>query len=421
MSTSKRIIIIGAGFAGLRLAQELEKSKYEILLIDKNNYHQFQPLLYQVATARLEPASIAFPLRKVFQYSKSVRIRIAKVKEVDATAKIIYTSAGEFRYDFLVMAQGCTTNYFGNKNLERSTFPMKSVPEALQLRNRILQTFEEAIEKSGEELQAALNFVIVGGGPTGVELAGALAEMKTNILPKDYPEKDFSKLTIYLIESAPNVLNVMSDASKKAAKEYLKKMGVVVMNNTLVKDYNGTIVQLADGSTIAARNVIWSAGIIGNKVEGFPEESYTRGGRLIVDRYNEVENLQNIYALGDISWMATPKYPTGHPQVASVAIEQAKVLARNFKKLSQLEIREEFEYHDKGSMATVGKRKAVVDLPSFSFQGRLAWLTWMFVHLMLILSVKNKLIVFINWASSYFSNDSTLRVMIKPVSKKVQN
>lgn len=421
MSASKRIIIIGAGFAGLRLAQDLEKSKYEILLIDKNNYHQFQPLLYQVATARLEPASIAFPLRKVFQYSKSVRIRIAKVKQVDAALKIVYTSAGEFRYDYLVMAQGCTTNYFGNKNLERSTFPMKSVPEALQLRNRILQTFEEALEKSGDELQAALNFVIVGGGPTGVELAGALAEMKTNILPKDYPEKDFSKLTIYLIESAPNVLNVMSEASKKAAKEYLIKMGVVVMNNTLVKDYDGNIVQLADGSTIAARNVIWSAGIIGNKVEGFPEESYTRGGRLVVNRYNEVENLQDIYGLGDISWMTTPKYPTGHPQVASVAIEQARVLAKNFRKLSHSQIREEFEYHDKGSMATVGKRKAVVDLPSFSFQGRLAWFTWMFVHLMLILSVKNKLIIFINWASSYFSNDSTLRVMIKPVSKKVQN
>lgn len=421
MSTSKRIIIVGAGFAGLRLAQDLEKSNYEVLLIDKNNYHQFQPLMYQVATARLEPASIAFPLRKVFQHSKNVRIRIAKVKKVDSVSKTLHTSAGEFPYDYLVMAQGCTTNYFGNENLERAAFPMKSVPEALQLRNRILQTFEESLSTTGEELQAMLNFVIVGGGPTGVELAGALAEMKTNVLPKDYPDQDFSKLTIYVIESAPNVLNVMSDESKHAAKKYLTEMGVVVMNGTLVKDYDGKIVQLGDGSTIAARNVIWSAGIIGNKVDGFPEESYTRGGRLVVNRYNEVEGLEDIYALGDIAWMATPKYPTGHPQVASVAIEQAKVLAKNFKKLSHATIREEYDYHNKGSMATVGKRKAVVDLPSFSFQGRLAWLTWMFVHLMLILSVKNKLITFINWASSYFSNDSTLRVMIKPVARKVKN
>ena len=421
MSSSKRIIIVGAGFAGLRLAQDLEKSNYEILLIDKNNYHQFQPLMYQVATARLEPASIAFPLRKVFQHSKNVRIRIGEVNSVDASAKILRTSAGEFPYDYLVMAQGCTTNYFGNQEMERHAFPMKSVPEALQLRNRILQTFEEAVSKSGDELQATLNFVIVGGGPTGVELAGALAEMKTNILPKDYPDKDFSQLTIYVIESAPNVLNVMSEESKKVAKEYLIEMGVKVMNNTLVKEYDGKTVLLGDGSTINARNVIWSAGIIGNKVEGFPEESYTRGGRLVVDRYNEVIGLEDIYALGDISWMSTEKYPTGHPQVASVAIEQGKVLAKNFKNLSHATIRQEFEYHDKGSMATVGKRKAVVDLPSFSFQGRLAWLTWMFVHLMLILSVKNKLITFINWASSYFSNDSTLRVMIKPVARKVEN
>lgn len=421
MTSSKRIIIVGAGFAGLRLAQDLEKSKYEILLIDKNNYHQFQPLMYQVATARLEPASIAFPLRKVFQHSTNVRIRIGEVESVDISAKKLYTTAGDFSYDYLVMAQGCTTNYFGNKEMERHAFPMKSVPEALQLRNRILETFEEAVSKSGDELQAILNFVIVGGGPTGVELAGALAEMKTNILPKDYPDKDFSKLTIYVIESAPNVLNVMSEDSKKAAKEYLIEMGVTVMNNTLVKEYDGTTVLLGNGSSIAAKNVIWSAGITGNQVAGFPEEVYTRGGRMVVGRYNDVIGLDDIYAIGDISWMATPKYPTGHPQVASVAIEQGKVLSKNFKKLSHATILEEFEYHDKGSMATVGKRKAVVDLPSFSFQGRLAWLTWMFVHLMLILSVKNKLITFINWASSYFSNDSTLRVMIKPATRKADN
>src|SRR5690606_32019164 len=263
-----------------------------------------------------------------------------------------------------------------------------------------------------------LNFVIVGGGPTGVELAGALIEMKTNVLPKDYPDKDFSKLTIYLIEGSPNVLNAMSDASRKASRKYLEKMGVIVRTSTVVKNYDGTTVTLDDGSTIEAKNLIWAAGIIGNQIDGIPEESITRGNRVIVNRYNQVANMTDVYAIGDIAYMETPKYPKGHPQVASVAIEQAKVLAKNFKLLAKGNQPKEYEYHNKGSMATIGKRKAVVDLPSFSFQGRLAWFMWMFVHLMLILGVKKRLLVFINWAYSYFNNDSTLRVLIKPVPSK---
>ncbi|THD33385.1 MAG: NAD(P)/FAD-dependent oxidoreductase [Flavobacterium johnsoniae] len=422
METQKRIIIVGAGFAGLTLAEDLENTGYEVYLIDRNNYHQFQPLLYQVATARLEPASISFPLRKVFQRSKNVKIRIADVLSVEADKKCLKTSIGDFSYDYLVLAYGCRTNYFGNKDLEHCAFPMKSVPEAIQLRNRILQTFEDAvITKSPEELQYILNFVIVGGGPTGVELAGALAEMKKNILPKDYPDKDFSKLTVYLLEGSPNVLNAMSDDSKKVSRKYLEQLGVIVKTGTVVENYDGRTVRLKNGETIEAKNVIWAAGVTGNQIEGIPETAITRGNRLIVNRFNEIENLKDVFAIGDIAYMTTPKYVNGHPQLAAVANEQAKVLAKNFKLLAKNKPLKEYEYHDKGSMATIGKRKAVVDLPSFSFQGRFAWFTWMFVHLMLILSVKNKLTIFVNWAFSYFSNDSTLRVLIKPVTKKVDN
>lgn len=422
METKKRIIIVGAGFAGLTLAEDLENTDYEVYLIDRNNYHQFQPLMYQVATARLEPASISFPLRKVFQRSKNVKIRIADVLSVDSENKSLKTSIGDFSYDYLVLAYGCKTNYFGNKNLENCAFPMKSVPEAIQLRNRILQTFEDAvITKNPEELQYILNFVIVGGGPTGVELAGALSEMKKNILPKDYPDKDFSKLTIYLLEGSPNVLNAMSDDSKKVSRQYLEQLGVIVKTSTVVENYEGRTVSLKNGETIEAKNVIWAAGVTGNQIEGITEASITRGNRLIVNRFNEVENMKDVFAIGDIAYMTTPKYVNGHPQLAAVANEQAKVLAKNFKLVTKNKARKEYEYHDKGSMATIGKRKAVVDLPSFSFQGRLAWFTWMFVHLMLILSVKNKLTIFVNWAFSYFNNDSTLRVLIKPVTKKVEN
>lgn len=421
MKARKRIIIVGAGFAGLRLSQDLKDSPYEVFLIDKNNYHQFQPLMYQVATARLEPASISFPLRKVFQHSKNVRIRIADVLAVDPAQKILKTSIGDYSYDYLVLAQGCSTNYFGNENLEKCAFPMKSVPEAIQLRNRILQTFEDAVITPAEDLQFLLNFVIVGGGPTGVELAGALAEMKTNILPKDYPDKDFSKLAIYLIEGSPFLLNSMSDDSKKASREYLERMGVIVKTQMIVENYDGRNVTFKGGETIAAKNVIWAAGITGNRLDGLPEDCYTRGNRLVTNRFSELKNFSDIYAVGDIAYMETPKFPSGHPQVASVAIEQAQVLAKNFVRLVKDRERELYEYHDKGSMATIGKRKAVVDLPGFSFQGRFAWLLWMFVHLMLILSVKNKILVFVTWMFSYFNNDSTLRVLIKPVQKQVNN
>ncbi len=420
MRTRKRIIIVGAGFAGLRLAQDLRNSPYEIYLFDKNNYHQFQPLMYQVASARLEPASISFPLRKVFQKCKHIHIRIAEVLSVEPSVKLLHTSIGEFEYDYLVLAMGCDTNYFGNKLMEQYAYPMKSVPESIQLRNRMLQTFEDAVIAPPDQLQSLLNFVIVGGGPTGVELAGALAEMKKNILPKDYPDQDFSRLTIYLLEGSPNLLNVMSEDSKKAARRYLEELGVTVMTSTIVEKYDGHIVTLNSGEQIPSKNVVWAAGVIGNTMEGIPKDLAVRGNRLPVNRFNELDQLEDIYVVGDVAFMTEPKYPNGHPQVASVAIAQAKNLAKNFRALAAGRMRREFSYKDKGSMATVGKRKAVVDLPGFSFQGRFAWFTWMFVHLMLILSIKNKLSIFINWSFSYFNNDSTLRVLLKPARKQIE-
>jgi NADH dehydrogenase len=409
----QRVVILGAGFAGLRLARGLENTGYDVWLIDRYNYHQFQPLMYQVATARLEPSSISFPLRKVFQRKHNITIRIAEIKHVETATKVVHTALGEISYDRLVIAMGCTTNYFGNERIHEHAFPMKSVPNAMALRNRILQTFEDTIEAGPEERQALLNFVIVGGGPTGVELSGAMAEMKKNILPKDYPEVDFSRFTIYLLEGSPNTLNSMSDPSKARSRKYLEELGVIVRTGTTVEDYDGTTVRLKGGETIVAKNVIWAAGVIANLLDGIPASSMVRGNRLKTDRFSAVEGLTDVYAIGDIAYMVTPKYPNGQPQLANVAIAQGAHLARNFKRDLKGEPRIEFEYHNKGTMATVGKRKAVVDLPGISFQGWFAWLTWMFVHLMLLLNVKNKIAVFLNWMMSYFANDSTLRLMLK--------
>lgn len=409
----QRVVILGAGFAGLRLARSLENTDYDVWLIDRHNYHQFQPLMYQVATARLEPASISFPLRKVFQRKHNMTIRIAEVEHVDTAGKVVRTSLGDIAYDRLIIAMGCTTNYFGNDRIREYSFPMKSVPNAMALRNRILQTFEDTIEAGPAERQALLNFVIVGGGPTGVELAGAMAEMKKYVLPKDYPEVDFSRFTIYLLEGSPHTLNAMSEASKIKSQQYLEQLGVIVRTGTVVEDYDGNVVRLKGGETITTRNVIWAAGVIANRLDGIPASSMVRGNRLKTNRFGEVEGVDDVYAVGDVAYMPTPKYPNGHPQLANVAIAQAAHIARNFRRELKGQTRIEFEYHNKGTMATVGKRKAVVDLPGFSFQGFFAWLTWMFVHLMLLLNVKNRIIVFMNWMMSYFANDSTLRLMLK--------
>lgn len=418
---NQKIVILGGGFAGLTLAQKLSKSSFEITLIDRFNYHQFQPLFYQVASGRIEPSSISFPLRKIFQKKDNVHIRIAEIKSLDTRKQLVHTGVGDFAYDQLVVATGCTTNFFGNEEIARNAYPMKSTTEALALRNHILTNFENALVADKKELTEIMNIVVVGAGPTGVELSGALAELKRNILPKDYPDMDFSPLKIFLLEGSDKVLGPMSEMSHKKGKQYLENLGVEVWLNALVASYDGKKVQLKDGRVIPTRNLIWAAGVNGNLPEGFSQTAIQRrGNRLVVDRFNRVNGLINVYCLGDLAYMETEHFPKGHPQVANVAINQAKNLAKNLKNKASVDFWKPFVYKNPGSMATVGKRRAVVDLPSFSFQGRLAWFTWMFLHLMLILSVKNKMIIFINWAISYFTNDTTLRLILSPTEKQIQ-
>jgi len=417
----KRVVIIGGGFAGLKLAKSLKKSDFQIVLIDKNNYHQFQPLFYQVATAGLEPSAISFPLRKAFQNQKHIHFRIASLEKVEAEQDQIITDIGTLQYDYLVLALGADTNYFGNKNIQQHAIPMKSLSEAINLRNVILTNFEKALnETDTAKVESLLNFVIVGGGPTGTELAGALAEMKKYILPKDYPELDFSQMNIHLLEAAGKVLNGYSEVSSTKGKAYLEKLGVLVQTDTFVKDYDGKQVQLANGETLATDTLIWAAGVKGNLVNGLGADTLGKGGRLQVDNYNLVINQSNIYAVGDLALMNTQQYEQGHPQVAQVAIQQAGLLAKNLIRQEKGKAMKGFKYLDKGSLATVGRNLAVADLPFFSFQGFAAWVLWLFVHLMAILGVKNRLFVFINWAWSYFTYDQSLRLLINPKAETQQ-
>ena len=413
-----KIIIVGAGFAGLRLARKLNnKPGFEVLLIDKFNYHQFQPLFYQVATAALDASNISFPLRKAFHESKNVRIRIEEVREIVPAQQKIITDTEELSYDYLVLALGADTNFFGNQNVATNAFPMKSTVEALQIRHRLVQNFEDALlTRDPLQVQKLLNIVIVGGGPTGVEVAGALAEMKKYVLPKDYPELDFKQMNIYLLEGGDRTLAAMSEQSSEDSCHYLRRLGVTVLTNSVVKDYNGEEVLLDSGKTIPAATVIWAAGIRGNVPQGVDPALVVRGNRIKVDRHNRMENSENIYVLGDLAYMETPKWPKGHPQVANVAITQADILAQNFRLMERKSNKRfEYEYFDKGSMATVGRNLAVVDLPKpkMHFRGLIAWLIWMGLHLFLILGVKNRLIVFINWIYSYFTYDQSLRLIFK--------
>ena len=410
-----KIIIVGGGFGGLKLARNLSNKKgIEILLIDKFNYHQFQPLFYQVATAGLDASNIAFPLRKAFQHSKNIRIRITDLKEIVAAENKIITGTGEERYDILVLATGADTNFFGNQQLEKHAFPMKSTVEALQLRFKLVQNFEDALTaKNEEDLQRLMNIVVVGGGPTGVEISGALAEMKKYVLPKNYPELDFSKMNIFLLEGTQKTLGHMSEFSSDRSKKYLEKLGVRVMTGAHVKDYDGKNILLQDGKTISSATVLWAAGIKGNIPGGVDNSLIARGNRIKVDRQNQVIGSQNIYAIGDLAYMETPNYPHGHPQVATTAIQQAKLLAGNLLKINtgKTDLKE-YEYHDKGTMATVGRNLAVVDIPKpkLHFGGWFAWMIWMSLHLMLILGVKNRFFVFLSWLYNYFTYDQSLLI-----------
>jgi NADH dehydrogenase len=409
----KRIIVIGGGFAGIQLIKNLKEDLFDILLIDKLNHHQFQPLFYQVATSQIEPSSISFPLRKIFQDRKDVRIRLAKVQGVNTVENTITTNIGDFSYDYLVIATGCKTNYFGNKEIKKNVYSLKTTYQAITIRNAILENFEKILVDNEEENEGLYNIVIVGGGPTGVELSGAFAEIKRDILPKDFFRIDFSKLQIILLEGSPHTLNNMSDKAKEASEKYLKKMGVILKTGVFVKNYDGETLVLNNGETLKSRNVIWAAGVTGNLLEGIQPEIITPSNRIKVDRYNKVEGIENIFAIGDIASMETPLYPKGHPQVANVAINQAKNLAKNLKAFEFNKKLKQYEYADLGSMATIGRNKAVVDLPRFQFTGYFAWYVWMFLHLMLILSVRNKLIIFINWTWNYITKNSSLRLILK--------
>ena len=409
----KKVIVVGGGFAGLQMVRALDEKLFDIVLLDKLNHHQFQPLFYQVATSQIEPASISFPLRNIFKNKTNVQVRMAEVKSIDRAKKLVSTDIGDFEYDYLVIAIGCRTNFFGNTNIRNNAFSLKTTYDAITLRNHVLKNFEAAISAKEEEKQCYLNLVIVGGGPTGVELAGSFAEIKKNILPNDYHGIDFSKFRIILVEGSLNTLNNMSQATKDTSAKYLRKMGVELKMGTIVKDYDGKMLTFTNGEQINTRTVIWAAGVRGRLMEGFlPEEISEHGNRLLVNRINQIPGSPDVFVVGDIACMITPKYPRGHPQLANVAINQAKLLAKNIKNIELGKPTKEFEYHDLGSMATVGTNKALVDFPKVHFKGRIAWLIWMFLHLMLILSVRNKLIIFINWAWAYITKDTSLRLIL---------
>lgn len=415
-----KLVIIGGGFGGLRLARKLSnKPGFDITLIDRFNYHQFQPLFYQVATAGLDASNISFPLRKVFQKSGNVRFRMAEVLSIKSEQKKVITGIGEFDYDALVIATGADTNFFGNEVLKENAFPMKSTVEALQLRHRLLHNFEDALHvKSELELQRLMNIVVVGAGPTGVELSGAIADMKRFVLPKDYPELDFSKMKIYLLEGTGKTLATMSEKSSTQSRAYLERLGVTVLTNSLLKEYDGKTARLQNGQAIETALVIWAAGIKGNVPEGIKEDMLARGNRIKVNRYCQVNGFNDIYAIGDVAYMEEPAYPGGHPQVAAVAMQMADMIAKNLRRVEMKSsnlLLEEFVYNDKGSMATVGRNLAVVDVPKpkLHFGGLLAWMIWMGLHLMLILGVKNRFFVFSNWLYNYLTYDQNLRLIFK--------
>lgn len=415
-----RVVIIGGGFAGLAAAKGLENEDLQVVLLDKHNYHTFQPLLYQVATGGLEPDSIAFPLRKRFNDIDNFYFRLAEVTNIDADKKEIHSSIGSLCYDYLVIATGSTTNFFGNTNIEKHTMEMKSIPQSLNIRSLILENFEEALLTSDlEERKKLMNFVIVGGGPTGVELAGALAEMKKEILPKDYPDLDIRLMKINLIQSADFILKGMSEEASKKAEDFLIKLGVDVWKNLRVLGYDGETVSTNGEDDFQSSTVIWAAGVKGEAINGLENECIIeRAARYKVDDFNRVLHHENIFAIGDVACMKNEKYPYGHPMMAQPAIQQGKLLAKNILAELKGKKMKAFVYNDKGSMATIGRNKAVVDLPKFKFQGVFAWFVWMFVHLFSLIGFRNKAVVFLNWVYSYIRFDRETRLIIRPFKKK---
>ena len=419
-SDKKRIVIIGGGFAGISLAKKLKNLDLQLVLIDKHNYHTFQPLLYQVSTSGLEPDSIAYPLRKVLKNLNNFHFRWAAVEHIDPEQQILSTSIGSLKFDYLVMATGTRTNFFGNKTIEKHAMPMKNVPQALNIRSLMLQNFEKADDcEDIEERRALLNFCIIGAGPTGVELAGAFAELKNHVFPKDYRHLNVAEMKIHLFEGASRVLPPMSEKASKKAIHFLNKLGVIVHLNTIVQDYDGDTVVLKSEETMRTKNFIWTAGVTGAAINGFANDKLVeRLNRFKVNGFNQVDGYKNIFAIGDIAYMQTTEYPKGHPQVAQPAIQQGEHLAKNLKNLLSGKQMKAFKYYDKGTMATVGRNKAVVDLKSAKFGGFFAWFIWMFVHLMALVGFRNRVIVFFNWAYNYINFDKAARLIVRPYKSK---
>lgn len=413
--SNKRIVIVGGGFAGLKLTQKLSHTDYQVVLLDKNNYHMFQPLLYQVATAALPPDAVSFPLRRAFHKTPNVIFRMAVVEEIKKEENLLLTNLGTLTYDFLILAQGASTNYFGNQNVHKYSAPMKSTSEALYIRNKIISNYERAVNIADEkERRPIMNVVIVGGGATGVELAGSIAELRNKVLPKDYPQLSFKNMRVILIEAGPCLLAGLKEKSRDKALEYLEKLGVEVMLHTMVTDYDGFTVQLKDKPSIETITLLWAAGIKANSLHGITDAQKAPNGRLLVNEFNLLKDTENIYVVGDQCIQMNEKYPKGHPQVAQVAIQQAANLASNLIGELKGKAWKSFRYKDLGSMATIGKSMAVVDLPFVSFRGFFAWFVWLFVHLMAILGVRNKLEILLTWAWKYLSFDPSLRLLIRP-------
>ncbi len=417
-----RIVIIGGGFAGIEISKKLKNLPVQLVLLDRHNYYTFIPLLYQVATAGLEPDSVAWPLRKLMEDFPDSYFRMAKVNRIAPEEKKIYTAVGALHYDYLIIASGSRTNYFGMEDKFKLSFPLKRVPQALDLRSHILQNFEKVVmTQDEEEKNKLLTFCIVGGGPTGVEVAGALGELKQHVLPKDYPEIDFAFMRIVLIEGTGRLLNGMSEKSGKRALQYLKDFGVDVRLNTMMDSYNGQEIFLKGGEKIQSQTLVWAAGVQGNVIDGFSEDKIIKG-RIAVDAYNRVAGYEDIFAVGDVAVMRTEHFPNGHPMLAPVAIQQGKHLAKNFKNLLEKAPLKPFKYFDKGYMATIGRKRAVVDLPKRgSFGGFFAWLIWMVIHLFFLIGFRNKLIVLFNWAYNYFTYDRGIRLIIRTFINEEKN
>ncbi|OUS02528.1 FAD-dependent oxidoreductase [Flavobacteriales bacterium 33_180_T64] len=418
-SVFPRVVIIGGGFAGINLAKILANKDLQVVLLDKHNYHTFQPLLYQVSSSGLEPDSIAYPLRKIIKKHKNSFFRLAEVELINSQSNEIITNIGTLTYDYLIIATGTKTNYFGSASIQANSMPMKSVPQALNIRSLILQNLEKAaIANSDTARKAFLNFVIVGGGPTGVELAGAIAELKNHILPRDYRDLNSDDMQIHLLEGADRVLPPMSEHASKKAEQFLKILGVNVHSKTFVKDYDGKVVTTNSDLVLQTETLIWAAGVTGAPIEGLNASvMQERTNRYKVNRFNQIEGYQNIFALGDIASMETENYPNGHPQVAQPAIQQGKLLGKNLLKLINNKPLKPFVYNDKGSMATIGRNKAVVDLKYFKFGGFFAWFIWMFIHLMSLVGFRNRVIILFNWTYNYINFDKAARLIIRPFKK----